>query len=175
MGCKDLGIKSVTDDTSPPATEALVIMAVPVNSSWKMPLAYFLIRSMSGAERANILKTCGNKLRDIGVHIVGTTCDGPATNLSMMLHLGASIYPETPNPDYTLSENSDEKLSIIFDICHLIKLVRNLLADLRVLMNNQNQQISWNYAEKLHILQTNEGVFASNKLRKSHIEFHCQK
>ena len=175
VGCVDLGINSVTDDTSPPATEALVIMAVAINSSWKIPLAYFLISSMSGTERANIVKTCGRKLMDIGVHIVGTTCDGPATNLSMMLHLGASINPETPDPDFTLSENSNEKLSVIFDVCHMIKLVRNSLADLKVLKNCQNQPIQWNYIEKLHILQTNEGVFAANKLRKSHIEFHRQK
>ena len=37
------------------ATQALVLMVVAINESWKIHIAYFLINSMTGAERANLI------------------------------------------------------------------------------------------------------------------------
>jgi len=38
------------DDSSPVAKDALVFMVVSVNSSWKIPIAYFFIDGLSGVE-----------------------------------------------------------------------------------------------------------------------------
>jgi hypothetical protein len=43
-----LGNEASWDDNATEATNALVFMAVALNSSWKLPLAYFLVTSLSG-------------------------------------------------------------------------------------------------------------------------------
>ena len=41
-GYVDLGTNDDPDDSAPYAKDALVLMAVGVNSSWKVPCGYFL-------------------------------------------------------------------------------------------------------------------------------------
>jgi hypothetical protein len=56
----DLGTTHTLDqdnDNISTAKNALVFMAVSLNGSWKVPLGYFLIRSLPGSERANLLTT----------------------------------------------------------------------------------------------------------------------
>jgi hypothetical protein len=48
VGFVDLGTEASCDDNAPEATNALVFMAVALNSSWKIPVGYFLITSLSG-------------------------------------------------------------------------------------------------------------------------------
>ena len=57
----------------------------------------------------------------------------------------------------------------------MIKLVRNTLADLRVLKNGSGEDIKWEFIENLHTLQSREGLHAANKLRNSHIDWRRQK
>lgn len=175
LGCVDLGFGVPPDDTTPAATEAFVIMAVGVNSAWKIPLGYFMINSLNAGERATLIKLCANKLKEIGIQVVGLTCDAPATNLAMMSNLGVSLIPENPLTDFFPFDHSDEPVSIIFDACHMIKLVRNTFADCKTLQNGEKKWVEWKYIQALHNLQTQEGLHAANKLRKAHIEFHKQK
>ena len=175
IGCVDLGLGSSPDDTTPEATEALVFMAVGVNSAWKLPLAYFLISSLTGDEKASLMDTCVNKLRDINVHVTGLTVDALSSNLTMMGKLGVTVDWKAPDPTFFPSEHLDEPLNVVFDPCHMLKLSRNALADLKVLKNSKGKEIKWAFIELLHELQVEEGVHAANKLRKAHIEFHRQK
>lgn len=59
-GCVDLGtsVDKNDQDNFEEATSALVFLAVCLNGHWKVPLGYFLIRSLSGSERGNLLKKC---------------------------------------------------------------------------------------------------------------------
>ena len=66
-GYVDLGT-GINDDSLPEATDALVFMAVSVNSSWKVPCGYFLVNGLTGAEKANLTKECITKLHEVGVH-----------------------------------------------------------------------------------------------------------
>ena len=56
-GFVDLGT-GIDDDSLPEATDALVFMAVSMNSSWKVPCGYFLIHGLTGAKKANLTKDC---------------------------------------------------------------------------------------------------------------------
>ncbi|CAL4131383.1 unnamed protein product, partial [Meganyctiphanes norvegica] len=56
-GYVDLG-NDVDDDSLPHAKDALVFMVVCVNSSWKVPCAYYFIDGLGGSERANLIKIC---------------------------------------------------------------------------------------------------------------------
>lgn len=53
-GFFDLGT-GVKDDSLPAASNALVFMAVSVNSHWKVPCGYFFIDGMTGKEKASLL------------------------------------------------------------------------------------------------------------------------
>jgi ABC-type Mn2+/Zn2+ transport system ATPase subunit len=41
-------------------------MAVGINRYWKMPLGYFLIEGLNGAERSNLLRNCLQLLNETG-------------------------------------------------------------------------------------------------------------
>ena len=59
----------IEDDSKPLAKDALVFMVVCVNASWKIPCGYFFIDGMSGAERANLVNLCIERLFDTGVQV----------------------------------------------------------------------------------------------------------
>ena len=65
------------NDASPVAKDVLVLIAVAMNNSWKVPCGYFLTDGFRGEERANLVKESLRRLRDTGVHVVSLTCDGP--------------------------------------------------------------------------------------------------
>eukprot|EP00794_Sanderia_malayensis_P012242 gene12242-13503_t len=90
------------DDSLPVAKDVLVFMVVAVNSSWKVPCAYFFIDGLTGSERANLVMLCIEKLHEVGVSVISLTCDGPSCHFTMMKELGANVDPEHlqtfPNP-----------------------------------------------------------------------------
>ena len=65
----DLGFTQ-QDDSAPLSKDALVLMAVSVNASWKIPVGYFLVDGMSGSERVNVVRECFQRLHTTGVHVV---------------------------------------------------------------------------------------------------------
>ncbi|KAJ8928264.1 hypothetical protein NQ314_019215 [Rhamnusium bicolor] len=66
-------------------------MVVAVNGSWKLPIAYFLIHSLTAVDKANIIKEALIKLHECGVTIISLTCDGSSVNFSVMQELGAIV------------------------------------------------------------------------------------
>ncbi|CAK9291508.1 unnamed protein product [Gordionus sp. m RMFG-2023] len=54
-----------------------------------------------------------------------------------------------------------------------MKLLRNLLGDKKILINN-GVVINWKYIANLHDLQDKEGLRAANKIGRSHIDYHKQ-
>eukprot|EP00794_Sanderia_malayensis_P021103 gene21103-23164_t len=108
-GYVDFG-NGIDDDSSPVAKDALVFMAVHVNGSWKVPLAYFFIDGLSGSERANLVKICIERLSDVGVKVCSLTCDGPSCHFTMMSHLGASLDPDNLVPSFYHPSHPSEKI-----------------------------------------------------------------
>lgn len=93
-GCKfygytDLGIDGNDNQSEqvPKAKNALVFMAVALNSNWKVPIGYFLINSLNSIERANLLSKCLTMLHNTGAICNSITFDGAAVNLSMCTNL----------------------------------------------------------------------------------------
>uniref|UniRef100_A0A1A8MMA3 THAP domain containing 9 n=1 Tax=Nothobranchius pienaari TaxID=704102 RepID=A0A1A8MMA3_9TELE len=113
------------------ATQALVIMVVAINQSWKLPIAYFLINSMNGKERASLIQE-------------------------------------------SLSDHT-QKIHVLLDPCHMLKLLRNVFATVQVIVREDGQLIRWQYIEELHKLQEREGLRLGNKLKMAHIQWQHQK
>ena len=173
-GFVDLGT-GLDDDSLPEATDALVFMAVSVNSSWKVPCGYFLVNGLTGEEKANLTKECITKLHDVGVKVVSFTCDGPTSHQSMLKALGARLSPDNLQAYFEHPCDPKAKIYVFLDACHMIKLVRNTMSDWKTLKDSEGNVINWRFLEELHKLQDTEGLHLANKLRARHIDWKPQK
>ena len=96
------------------ANHMLTFMVVGLNGAWKLPIGYFAIRTLTGKERANILKTCLEMLHETGVKLCSLTFDGQSSTITMVKELGANFnygtskfqpwfeHPITKEPVYVL-------------------------------------------------------------------------
>ena len=170
----DLGT-GINDDSLPEATDALVFMAVSVNSGWKVPCGYFLVNGLTGEQKANLTKECITKLHEVGVKVVSFTCDGPTSHQAMLKLLGAQLSPDNLQAYFQHPCDPKAKVYIFPDACHMIKLVRNTMSDWKVLKDKDGNAIKWQFVEELHKLQESEGLHLANKLRSAHIKWKPQK
>lgn len=103
----DLGNQLAKDnDNMIMAIKALVFLAVSLNGHWKVSSGYFLIASLNGSERANLLITCIGLLHEAEAKVFSVTFDGASVNLSMCSTLRANfdynnLSPFFCEPHYT--------------------------------------------------------------------------
>ena len=175
VGAVDLGMDFDTDDDEPEeATDALVFMVVGLNVKWKLPIGYFLIKGMTGSEKANIVNIALKKLGDVGASVCTLTSDGPHANQSMAKILGANLDPEAIDPLLSQSD-SNQKTYYVMDGAHMAKLVRNCFGEYQVLYTSDGETISWNYVVELYKLQEERGLHLGNKLTRSHVYYKDNK
>lgn len=66
-GLSSLGKDSTTNDPKlKAATQVLVMLVVAIDSNWKVPVAYFFHKGLSGRDKANIVIETLNRLSEIG-------------------------------------------------------------------------------------------------------------
>lgn len=167
-GYTDYGTRLESDNMDL-ATEVLVLMVVCHTEGWKLPIAYFFIKTLNAKEKANIINEALIRLHEVGIDITSVTCDGPATHFSMFEILGCDWSNKYSMKTYFKHPRTNEKVYAIFDACHMLKLIRNNFASLGTIFNEKNEKIQWNYLEKLHNLQDKEGLKIANKIGKRHI------
>lgn len=170
-GYVDVGTNVEIANDREEATQALVLMIVGVNDNFKIPIAYFLIHSISGSEKANLVREALYQLNYTGIKILALTCDGPHIHFKMMQELGCQVTDVNNLKPYFEHPVNNSKIYVIFDICHMLKLVRNNWASSLVFLDPEGKEIKWEFIEKLHKIQDNEGLYLGNKLRKKHIEW----
>ena len=110
-------------------------------------------------------------LNETGVVLMGITCDNPPSNWKCMELLGADFH-DPNNLEVTLSLKNilDIPILVIFDVCHLIKLLRNSYGDLQEFIS-EGKTISWKYVILLHELQSKNGLHLANRLRNQHVNY----
>lgn len=162
--------KSVPDQSALPlAKDALVFLVVGVNRSFKIPVAYFFITGLDKHEKAAITNEVLRRLSEIGIIVMSATFDGLRTNISMMRILGANFESDIAYIIDPIDKN--RKIFLFLDACHMLKLFRNCFAT-HPLFDGNGKKIEWRYIEMLHALQTNLDWSLSNKITKSHIQWH---
>ena len=57
----------------------------------------------------------------------------------------------------------------------MLKLARNAMADVKVLIVEEKRVLRWEHINSLHKIQLDEGLKFGNKLSKGHIEFQREK
>lgn len=173
-GYVDLG-NNVDGDSSPVAKDALVFMAVSIKYSWKVPCGYFFIDGLSGVERANLVRVCIQRLSDVGVKVISLICDGPSCHFSMLSDLGACLKDSNMVTWFPHPQDEKERIHVLLDVCHMLKLIRNTIAEKGILVDKDNGKILWQYVVDLHELQKTEGLRLGNKLKMAHIQWWQQK
>lgn len=132
------------DTEQPDKTKnALVFMAVSVNNFWKIPLGYFLIKSLNTTQLASLVTTCLTLLHDV-CHSI--TFDGAYINISMCNKLGASYNVGEDFKSYFLHPLTK---SNFWDPAHMFKLCRNALGGREVFYDKEKQPIKWDLINPL--------------------------
>lgn len=90
--CMYDGVEKLNSKQNMFADEALFFMAVPLQSSDKIPLGYSLVsKKFTAEEKASLLKLYLRELHEIGVQVTSVTCDGVAKNLKAFQIFSASL------------------------------------------------------------------------------------
>ncbi|KAL3192589.1 hypothetical protein MRX96_026176 [Rhipicephalus microplus] len=176
VGYVDFGT-GLDDDGLPEAANACVFMIVGINVRFKMPVGYFLIDSLTGAERAELAKQCIEKLASVKAEVFSLTFDGASSNFTMARCLGAQLRVDCEQISSSFVNPADDakNVYIILDACHMIKLIRNCLANLSYIVDAEGKHIKWAYIVALEALQRSEGLRLGNKLTKVHVQWEKQK
>ena len=106
----------VDDDSLPAAKDALVLMVVCMNGSWKVPVGYFLIDGLSGVEKANLVSNCLERLFHVGVKVISFTCDGPSSHFTMLRHLGTHLDNSALDPSFPHPSDLSVKVNVFLDV-----------------------------------------------------------
>lgn len=140
-----------------------------------MEVAFGLIPvdGLSGEQRANLAQQALSFYHEKGADIVSLTCDGAASNLSMLRSLGCELDLANLNAVFQ-HPVTKEPVFPLMDACHMLKLIRNTLYDKKALFDANGQMIHWKFIDNLHELQYREGLHCANKLRQSHINWKSQ-
>lgn len=124
---------------------------------------------MIAEEKAILVATALKALTSIGVRVVSITSDGLSSNPAAYEILGASADGTTTIRPYFLNPENDQKVYVLYDAPHMIKLIRNCLGDKKILYAG-NKPIKWDYVERLY-RSSMIGNSSSHKLTKKHIDF----
>lgn len=157
------------------AKEVVVIMAVAINDHWKIPVAYYLIDELTAKDRTNIITNVLRSIHETGIDIVSLTFDGPHYNFTMANILGPHLQVDEKLQVFFPHPISKKPVFIILDACHMIKLVRNCFAEYRILQNKKNEEIRYDFVEKLIHVQETYGLHANTKVRLRHLNWRNEK
>ncbi|ENN78522.1 hypothetical protein YQE_05015, partial [Dendroctonus ponderosae] len=137
------------------AINVLVFMVVGYNCRWKVPVAYFLINSLSGEEKAKLVKDCLQHCGTTGISIKSLTFDGCASNIAMCHLMGANLHFRNIKPYFLIS--------------------RNALGDWGHLQHGEVKIIKWALFGKLVKLQNESGLHCATRIRSRHIQYSKEK
>ena len=174
-GFTDIGHGPIDGDSSPQATKVLMILAVGLCGSWKLPVAYYLTNGTNSDLQVSLLKSVISRLWEVGCLVVSITFDGLHANQKTLEKLGGSLKPENLRASFPHPECSQYTIGAIFDACHMMKLARNMLCEHQEINIPRVGKAKWQHIEQLYKQQTKEGLHLANKLTKCHINYKTQK
>ena len=173
VGCIDYGV-AIPEPSDTPATEALVFLVVGITGHWKHPIAYVLQDHCSACVQAQLIKDCISLLHKESVNVRAVVFDGTYTNQSTAQQLGCRMKVSCLQAWFPHPELANEKVHIIFDACHMLKLMRNVLADygtISHIVDGRKEDIKWEYIVALNDIQEDLGLSFANKLKRKHVDW----
>ena len=113
-----------------------------------------------------------------GINVIAVVFDDCPANITTAKHLGCKLKVDEIQPWFQHPKLPSSKVYVILDVCHMIKLLRNLLGDYKVLHTDNNgnhERIEWQYLEQLCSLQEDLGFSLANKLKRKHVLYKKHK
>ena len=118
------------------------------------------------------VKSAIAQINSTGCYLLSITFDGLPTSFSTFTALGAAFNWDDFRP-YILNPANSNRICIVLDPPHCIKLIRNCIAAYKNLRRDgNNNPICWSFFERL-VLQKSELV--SHKMTRKHVDFHSNK
>lgn len=148
------------------AKDVLVFLIIGPN--FKLPVAYHLLNGLESIDRARITREVINSIEDCGVKIISLTSDGLRANIVVAELLGAKF--DQDKTYFHSTKYPEQKIYIIFDPPHMLKLVRKHFASGN--LYSTNGQLDWNLIRILAEKQGSENFNLCNKLTMRHIKWH---
>lgn len=165
----------VAEDSESLCTEALVFLLVPLEfSKQQFPVGYFLVDKVNSQVQMELVNTILDMTAQRGIRIRNITCDGAAANQTMLSKLGCILNPLEPKP-YFKHPHMDHNVYGTLDICHMMKLARNALAEYGTFYNQDEERICWSYIADMANVQERIGLHMANKVTSKHINWRKQK
>lgn len=152
------------------ASQAIAFMIKGLNADLVYPVAYFLINTLTKAQKTDLLQEIVNAVSKTGIQISSITSDGLATNFSTFSLMGANLDLYSPQFQPHFNNDNGEQISIILDPVHMLKLVRNTLAGKGIIYDDQDEQIEWRFFEALYEFSKDNDL-RTHKLNKKHIQW----
>lgn len=158
-------------DEVPVANFAIFFLVTLAESGRSLILGYFLIKTLNTVEKAELIKRAIKELNNTGCYLMSISFDGLPTNFSACKMLGASFDTQNFHP-FILNPDNSNKICIVLDPPHCIKLIRNCIAAKENLRDDNDNPICWSFFESLVSQKSN---LISHKMTRSHVEFHSNK
>lgn len=102
------------------------------------------------------------------------TCDGPSCHFAKLRALGADLNVNSMRPSFTNPADTSQVVHGVLDVCHMMKLLRNTLAEATSLQTTTGK-VKRQYIVELNKLQELEGLRLGNQLKMAHIGWKRQK
>lgn len=150
------------------ATNALVFMVA--GDTFKLPVGYFFLAGLNSQNRAVLTKMVIKNVNDTGARVITLTGDGLIANISMVKELGADF--DSDKPYFPSPTNVEEKIYVIWDPPHMLKLARGCLHSHQ--LYHENVPLNWSYIKSLHEMQKTHNFNLGNKLTQMHLDFSAR-
>lgn len=160
------------EEQLPIAKKAINFMLSSINKKFQFPVAYHFVDALTADELATLITEVILKVSQCEIKVATLTFDGDRKNIAACISLGANL--EILDPKFQpYIENPYDKSNVylILDPSHMEKLMRNLLGNRKVLYDEANSKIEWNYFIELEKLSKG-GNMHTHKLTRKHIEFN---
>lgn len=157
-------------------TKALVFLLVSLNGKWKWTIAYFFKHSITAIVLKELITTALILTAEVQLNVHAIICDEETVNCSTLKEFGCNIFVdkfediENSFPHPVLNYN----VRVLLDLCHMLKLVRNTLAEYKVLCSNEGN-IKWEHILHLHTIQQQLTLKLKNKLSSQCVNWQQNK
>ena len=136
VGFVDLGADSLDNDAGE-ATEAVVVMAVGLQSQWKVPVAYFRINGISAEVQSQLVLSAIRSLYEAKVNVVALVMDGRlSANQKMANVMGCSLAVDDIRSSFPHPSDNARLVHVFFDGCHLLTRFRVALHALQEMISS---------------------------------------
>lgn len=161
-------------DYLPVANNVIVFMANGINVSFNLPVAFHFINCLQSHEKAALILMVLRAVSEIGLKVIVLVFDGLVGNFTSCKLLGASFDIDKDFRPFIMNPVDNEKIYILLDTPHMIKLIRNCIGKLKALYLVDGTAIEWKFFESLEHLRDKSDI-VTHKLTKKHIQFEKNK